>query len=409
LNSEKAQSSKLKRVVYLWNYIEWGGAQIYFFALIKEVKKHCDVLVVLPTGSDPQLITFLDNLKVKYEFIDAISDNRPAHSLKRKVQRHFNKVICEYKTLKYLRNMDLSDSILHIELAPWQSLIALRALVKNSVVFTTIHNNPVTRNKIREILWKTKVGILCKYSNFNLFASNKYTKNALSRLAPKSFRENISITYTAVNPVEIEQALTVELNREELIKKFNLPQKETLVFVVGQFIDRKGRWIFLEAAEEIVKTHNDIGFVWISNSKPADSDLNKVEEYNLEGNFRLITSDQVGKERIDLFTLMRMADIFALPSFVEGLPISLLEGMALGKPSVSTNVYAIPEACKHMETGILIEPGNSNALSQAILTLKNDKELSKKVGDAGREFVLQNFDEREVAKIAYKKYIDACG
>jgi glycosyltransferase involved in cell wall biosynthesis len=408
LKSKNNQNTKPKRVIYVWNYIEWGGAQIYFFALMKEVVKHCEVLVILPIGSDTQLIAILESLNVKYEFINAITDGKPAETIGRKLQRHFNKVVCEYTTVKYLQKMDLSHSILHIELAPWQSLTALAILSNKTSIFTTIHNTPVANNRLRILSWKMKFLLISKIRNFNIFASNKFTKNALFDLAPKDFVEKICVTFTAVNPTEIDAALNVQINRNELIKKFNLPKKKTLVFVVGQFIDRKGRWIFLDAAKKISTIDNEIGFVWISNSKPSDKDISKVADYTLGDNFRLITSDQIGKERIDLFTLMRMADIFTLPSYVEGLPISLLEGMALGKPSISTNVYAIPEAVKHLETGILIDAGDSSALADAILKLKNDAELSEKLGKAGREFVLKNFDEREVAKIAYQKYCETC-
>jgi glycosyltransferase involved in cell wall biosynthesis len=396
------------RVIYVWDYVQWGGAQIYFFAVMKEVKKNHEVLVVLPENSDKQLLNFLDNLKVNYKFFDVMGDNRPATTFKRKIQRHLNKVVCEYKTLKYLRKLNLFDSIVHIELAPWQSVTALSLLSLKTKVFTTIHNNPVTDNKLREISWKIKFNILSRFKNFHIFASNRYTKDKLSELAPQKLAEKITVTYTAVNPSEIDEALAVEINRESLIEKYRLPQKKVLVFVVGQFIDRKGRWVLLEAAKKLSGLDNEIGFVWISNSKPSVEDLGKVAEYNLADNFRLITSDEVGNERIDLFTLMRMADIFTLPSYVEGLPISLLEGMALGKPSISTNVYAIPEAVKHLETGILIEAGDSSGLADAVSKLKNDKELSEKIGKHGRDFVLKNFDEREVAEIACKSYIEAC-
>jgi glycosyltransferase involved in cell wall biosynthesis len=398
---------KPKKIFYVWNYIEWGGAQIYFFALMNEAKKHCEVSVILPKNSDKQLLNFLDNLNIKYEFFDAVGDNQPATTFKRKLQRHFNKVVCEYKTLKYLQRLDLSGNILHIELAPWQSLVVLLLLVRQTVVFITMHNEPGKVNLLREILWKIKFGVIGRFKSFHIFTSNKHTKNALYKFLPKEFADEIAITYTAVNPLEIDAALAVELNRDELIEKFNLPKNKILVFVVGQFIDRKGRWIYLDAAKQISEIDDEIAFVWISNSKPSTDDLRKVETYGLGEKFRLITSDQVGKERIDLFKLMRMADIFALPSYVEGLPISLLEGMALGKPSISTNVYAIPEAVKNSETGILIEAGDSRALAEAILKLKSDKELSEKIGKSGREFVLENFDERAVAKIAWTKYCEA--
>ena len=76
---------------------------------------------------------------------------------------------------------------------------------------------------------------------------------------------------------------------------------------------------------------------------------------------------------------MRLADVFALVSFQEGLPISLLEAMALKIPCISTNVNAIPEAVKHLETGLLIEAGDAEKLAEYFLKLKADKELREKL------------------------------
>ncbi len=150
-----------------------------------------------------------------------------------------------------------------------------------------------------------------------------------------------------------------------------------------------------------------MAFIWISNSKPSDEDLKKAQNYGLGKDFILMTSDQIGEQRIDLFTLMRLAHVFALPSYLEGLPLSLLEAMALGIPSISTNINGIPEAIKHLETGYLIEAGNSETLKNAIIELKDDIHLREKLSKNGREFVLANFNEDVVAKIAVEKYIEA--
>ena len=107
--------------------------------------------------------------------------------------------------------------------------------------------------------------------------------------------------------------------------------------------------------------------------------------------------------------MFRLADVFTLPSYVEGLPISLLEAMALGIPSISTNVFAIPEAVKHLQTGMLIEAGDDDALAASILTLKTDENLRQKLSAQGRAYVLQHFDEREVAKIAIASYRESAG
>ncbi len=400
-------NSKLKKIFYVWNYKEWGGAQIYFFGLIREIKDKAEIKIILPANSDEQLLRFIEQLDVEYEFLENRSDISSAETLKRKIERHWRKFRSEFEVLRQLGKNDLHNSIIHIEFAPWQSLVAILYLCLRANVFITMHNSLPPVSKWRYLLWKLKFSLITKFDNFYIFPSNEDAKKSLKPLVSLEFYEKTKVTYTNVNPDEIEEALKTEIDSEKLKLKFNIPKDKFLVFCVGQFIDRKGRWTFLEAAKKVFEKDKDIAFVWISNSKPGDEDLNKAKGYGLGENFIFITSDQVGKEHIDLFKLMRLADVFALVSFQEGLPISLLEAMALGIPSISTNVNAIPEAVKHLETGWLIEAGDSKHLAEAINTLKNDKHLREKLSKNGREFVLANFNEKVVAQIALKSYLES--
>ncbi len=403
-SEENTKKNLPTKFYYIWNYLEWGGAQVLFFGLMKEAQKFGEVLTIIPAGSNPQLLRFLDNLQVQYKFFDAHTDLKPALTLKRKIERHWNKARCELILLKYLRNFDFRNSVVHTELAPWQSMLALWWLCRKTKVFVTMHNSLAPVSKWRRLSWRIKFGILTRIKNFNLFTANVNTKASLKSLVPPRFFKKIRVIYANVNPKEIAAALKEELNKAEFLKKFNLPAEKFLVFCVGQFIDRKGRWVFLEAAQKILKTNQDIGFVWISNSQPSDDELEKARSYGLGKNFVFLTSDQVGKEHVDLFKLLRLADVFALPSYLEGLPISIIEAMALGIPTISTDINAIPEAIKHLETGLLIKPGDSEELKNAILKLKNDETLREKLKKNGREYVLGKFNENEVAKIAIKTY-----
>lgn len=396
--------SQPEKIFYIWNYLDWGGAQVYFFGLMREVKKTCEVTALMPAGSHPQLLKFLDNLNVSYKFFDAHTDLKPAADLRRKLERHWNKVRCEFIVYKYLRSIDLDNAVLHVEFAPWQSLILLLWLCRKARVFVTVHNAMPPVSDWRFRLWKLKFHILSRFGNFNIFTANKNAKESLKPLVPDEFYEKITIVSANINPREIEEALRFDKNKPELCRKYDLPADKFLVFCVGQFIDRKGRWIFLEAARELIETNKNIHFVWISNSKPGEADLRKIETYRLENNFTLISSERVGDEHIDLFKLLRIADVFCLPSFVEGLPISLLEAMALGIPSISTNVNGIPEAVKHLETGWLIETGDVRGLIDAVKALKTDKSLREKLSRNGRDLILKNFNETTVAKIALEKY-----
>ncbi len=85
--------------------------------------------------------------------------------------------------------------------------------------------------------------------------------------------------------------------------------------------------------------------------------------------------------------LLAGADAFILPSYNEGLPMSMLESMAWGLPVIVTPVGGIPEVITHKQNGLLVEPGNKNQLIQAIQDLIKDEDLRISLGTAGRRSV----------------------
>lgn len=94
--------------------------------------------------------------------------------------------------------------------------------------------------------------------------------------------------------------------------------------------------------------------------------------------------------------LLRAADAFVLPSYNEGLPMSVLEAMACGIPTVTTNVGGIPEIIVNQENGILIEPGNKDGLAHALIRLAQDEQYRKSIGASGLERVKKKFSSVSV-------------
>jgi glycosyltransferase involved in cell wall biosynthesis len=375
---------------------------------MREVKKFCPVMVIIPEKSDSQLLKFLDEAGVDYEFLPFHRNLSISGSIEKKMQIHRDKIVIERALLKYLDRYSSKNIVVHLDLAPWQSLFALTRLCRrNGQVFITMHNRVRTNSALRRALWKLKLAVISRFSNFHILASNKDARESLRGVAPDKLVDDIEVTYTSINPPEIDAALAESFDREALCKKFDLAPDKFTVVCVGQFIDRKGRWTFLEAAQKVMLRGEDVQFVWISNSKPDEEALVRIESYGLDSSFHLITNDRIGDERSDLFRMYRLGEVFALASFTEGLPIALLEAMALKIPSISTNVNGIPEAIHHLKTGWLIEAGDSDALAKAICTLKDDPVLRNKLAENGREIVLSQFDEREAAKTALAAYIKA--
>lgn len=95
--------------------------------------------------------------------------------------------------------------------------------------------------------------------------------------------------------------------------------------------------------------------------------------------------------RSDVRPAYRAADAFVLSSRWEGLPYVVLEAMSYSLPVVATRVDGIPEAARDGVEGLLVDPGNPEALAQALVSVLGDQALSRKLGQAGRARVARDF------------------
>jgi glycosyltransferase involved in cell wall biosynthesis len=92
--------------------------------------------------------------------------------------------------------------------------------------------------------------------------------------------------------------------------------------------------------------------------------------------------------------LLSSSKILVLPSRVENLPLTVLEGMAHGLCVVATSVGAIPEVIKHMVNGILVRPGDVDELRAAVVRAVIDQSLRARLGAAARKDFLEHFDAK---------------
>jgi glycosyltransferase involved in cell wall biosynthesis len=88
--------------------------------------------------------------------------------------------------------------------------------------------------------------------------------------------------------------------------------------------------------------------------------------------------------RDDIPEIMKILDVFVLPSLNEGMGRVLVEAMAAGRPVVASRVGGIPDLVKHGENGFLVEPGDENGVSAAIKKLLADKIMRDQMGEKGR-------------------------
>jgi glycosyltransferase involved in cell wall biosynthesis len=96
--------------------------------------------------------------------------------------------------------------------------------------------------------------------------------------------------------------------------------------------------------------------------------------------------------RSDLPELYSAMDVFALPSYREGIPRTVLEASAMELPVVASDIRGCREAVVDGLTGLLVEPRDPRSLAAAISSLVDDAEERKRMGKAGRQHVITEFD-----------------
>lgn len=393
-------------MICAWSYLQWGGAQIYLLSIIRNAPSNWRFTLLIPRSSKPDLIRFFEPYGVDIDFIDASMYEGPVETVGQKIKRRWHRLRSGLALYRGLKKYDPATSVIHIDAAPWQDWILLFLLTLRTHVFFTVHNAIATTeiSARRARIWRRRLKFFIGRERFHMFAANRNAIDSMGFYLPAKDLERITLTRATINPAEINEVFETVVDREGLREKHGLARDKFMVLCIGQFIDRKGRWVFLDAAREILKEDPDTVFVWITPQPANPEEIVRIQQYGLGDSFRLILSADIGAARQDVLTFFRAADIFALPSLWEGLPISILEAMALGLPVISTNINAIPEAVIDNETGLLIEAGDNPALADAIRRLKDDPELREKLGRNGREFALVNFDERDAAAIALRAY-----
>jgi glycosyltransferase involved in cell wall biosynthesis len=119
----------------------------------------------------------------------------------------------------------------------------------------------------------------------------------------------------------------------------------------------------------------------------------------LDGERRALNAPiQLLGTRNDARGLMDAFDVFVLPSRVEGLPVALLEAMALGKPIVATPAGGVSEALTNGESGLIVDIGDEVGLADAIVTLLKDPDLGRCLGARAREVVQLGFSAETMAQ-----------
>src|SRR6478735_3975424 len=105
----------MKRVVYAWNYAEWGGSQIHFLALLREARKEFETIIVLPSETDAQFLGFLKSENIRFETFNGSIDLTPKRGIVEKLSRHWTRMRADSAMLKTIVAVGIDGGIVHTD------------------------------------------------------------------------------------------------------------------------------------------------------------------------------------------------------------------------------------------------------------------------------------------------------
>jgi glycosyltransferase involved in cell wall biosynthesis len=180
---------------------------------------------------------------------------------------------------------------------------------------------------------------------------------------------------------------------------------ETIFGYAARIETGKGPFVLADAAAQLRKSRKDV-LVRLAGIGPAAQEVKaRVRELGLNGSWEFVGSYDGA---VGCSAFMRTLDVFVLPSFAEGTSKSVIEAMAHGLPIITTNVGGSPDLLT-AETGILIPPGDSSALADAMQQLAADPALRKRMGQAARERYLKLFAPDAVLSMLVSTYSRVAG
>lgn len=261
------------------------------------------------------------------------------------------------------------------------------------VVFFTAHNSIFYEQwpAWKKWLFATAESVLgrCTHRIFTVSEALRKELLAKEHLEPK----RVMTVYNGIDAGRFQQPG----DRRAVLRALGLPQLGQVVGTVARLATQKGIIYFLQAASMLVKDYQ-VNFVVVGDG-PLRREL-EAQAADLGLKQRVFFTG----ERRDIPDILAALDLFVLPSVTEGLPLTILEAMAAGKPVVATTAGGIPEIVVDQRTGLLVPPRDAQALAWAIATLLVERSQAAQFGRAGQQRVAERFTVETMTRKIENEY-----
>ena len=264
--------------------------------------------------------------------------------------------------------------IVHLHFVPLLScdVVAARLATSTKVVFSN-HNSdiPKRRSLPKRVLLKVANRMMSSLMDLTITPSN-YVKRRVVRDGTKACK-----VATIHNGVALER-FRGQRESTQVLQSLGVERRTLVVLSVSQVIPEKGIGVLIEAANLVRKTGADVAFVHVGTGPFLEQYKSRVSSLDLDDRFHftgLLNLPEIAE-------LLKLSDVCTLPcTWGEAFALSILEGLAAGKPVIVSNVGGNPEAVSDGENGLTVPPNDPHELAHAILKLYENPALRARMAN----------------------------
>ena len=299
------------------------------------------------------------------------------------------------RLLNYLRKEKPDVVHTQLEFSATLGCLATRLLgIPNVSTFHVIHD-PGT---VKLTQWRFKF----------MWTSYRYFANIILAVSD-IVRDNIiesgnippSKVVTLHNGIELDRFSSQSEEKTPISKNdFDIPEDAIVLITVAVLRPPKGLQFVLEAFPQILEEVSNAYYLIVGDGEHRQALEEKAETLRITDHIRF------AGYRSDIPDLLALSDIFILPTLNDAFPTVLIEAMAAGKPLIASRIGGVPEIVQENINGILVPPGNPDAIRDACIRLIQNDDLSEKFSKASIEIAREKFDITAQVDKLEKLYTD---
>ncbi len=356
-------------ILYLTNHLNTGGITSYLYTLSKSFLAQGHRVYILSSGG---------NLVEKFESIGV---------------RHFDfgfrlksdadlRIYWQMPHLKALKDLDIT--VIHSQTRATQILAERYASRLKAPHVSTCHG--FFKRKIARMLfpcWGKQVVAISR---------------AVEQHLIRDFQVDPSQVVLIPNGIDISEFVLPTQEVKDTVRAKYQVKGAPVIGIIARLSDVKGHPDLIRAFKILLPQFPDAQLHLIGEGPEEDNLRRLVESLALTNH---VVFSKIVNRTVEI---LPMLDVFVMPSLQEGLGLSVLEAQAMGLPVVATRVGGLPDIVEDRRTGILVEPRNPKALSEAICEVLRNPVRAWDMGRAARMFVEKKYSSAQMFRLTYGLY-----